>query len=465
MENVESPVIEPIRPDYIPAADYKADGLTHLENKRLWPRIWQIACRLEEIPNVGDFINYEILDDSILVTRTGPDTIKAFYNVCTHRARRLRDENRGHLEDGFRCRFHGWKFDLDGNVTYIHNSSDWHGCPEFNKEGLKLGEVKVDTWGGWVWIHQDPDAESLRDWLGEIPDHLDPLGLEGCRRLWWKTLIAPVNWKVVIEAFNEGYHSFATHHSGINYQVLKSPGRAAGRHGMFWSETSGFSQFRPGGVGEWQSAKTIQENLLANTSWIHESLFALTLDPSRSAAERLMAEYGDETDPTVIYGKYFDLIREETEKRGAIWPETLTREALARLGTDWHFFPNTICLPSPDGALWYRLRPNGNDPDSCIFDIWSFGRFAPGAEPEVKQEIFEGFEAFRGQCRFLEEDFENMAAVHQGMKSTGWRGARTNPVQEAQIVNFHRSMRDFLAADDVSTAAAVPDFAVGETAR
>lgn len=453
MESSDKPTIEPIRADYIPASDYTAPGLAALENQRLWPRIWQIVCRLEEIPNVGDFVNYEILDESILVTRTAPGSIKGFYNVCMHRARRLRDDASGNLDNGFYCRFHGWKYDLDGKVTYIHNSADWQGCPQFNRDGLTLGQVKVDTWGGWVWINQDPDAESLQSWLGEIPAHLDPLGLEDCRRLWWKTIIAPVNWKVVIEAFNEGYHSFATHHSGINYQVLKSPGRAAGRHGMFWSETSGFSQYRPGGVGEWKSATSIQENLLANTSWVHETLFALTLDPSRSAAERLLAEHGDETDPMIIYGKFFDLIREETEKRGAVWPETLTREAMAKLGTDWHIFPNTICLPSADGALWYRLRPNGDDPDSCIFDIWSLGRFAPGAEPQISQEIFAGFEAFRGQCAFLEEDFENMVAVHKGMKSAGWKGARTNPVQEAQIVNFHKSLREFLGLADSASIA------------
>jgi phenylpropionate dioxygenase-like ring-hydroxylating dioxygenase large terminal subunit len=438
-----APADEPIRADYIPAADYRDEDITRLEKTRLWPRVWQIACRMEEIPNVGDFVNYEIFDESILVVRTGADSFRAFYNVCMHRGRRLRDEPNGRLS-GFYCRFHGWKYDLEGKVTYIHSPEDWANCPTFKKEELSLAQVKVDTWGGWVWINQDPDAIPLRDWLGEVAEALDPFGLEDCRRLWWKTIIAPVNWKVVVEAFNEGYHSFATHNSGINYWAVKSPGRASGPHGMFWSEVQGMSQYRPGGVGEWIETKSLQENLLVNMVWQHETLFALTLDPSRAAAERLMAEYGDETDPAKIIIKFNELVREETEKRGAKWPETLTLEAQAKAGTDWHMFPNTICLPSQDGALWYRLRPNGDDPNSCIFDIWSLGRFAPGAEPKVEREVSHGFEAFKGQCFFLEEDFGNMVAVHKGMKSAGWKGARTNPVQEGQIVNFHKTLREYL---------------------
>jgi hypothetical protein len=62
-------------------------------------------------------------------------------------------------------------------------------------------------------------------------------------------------------------------------------------------------------------------------------------------------------------------------------------------------------LPTFDGALWYRMRPHGDDVDSSLVDIWSLGRFPAGAAPVVQQEVFHGFEAFRGQCEFLEEDF------------------------------------------------------------
>jgi phenylpropionate dioxygenase-like ring-hydroxylating dioxygenase large terminal subunit len=441
----ESPTLEfrprEIRPDFIPAENY-SDAVARLEKERLWPRVWQMACRLEEIPNVGDYIVYKICDDSIVVLRAAADEIKAYYNVCPHRGRKLRDDDAGHISN-FYCRYHGWKFDLQGQSTYIHGEEDWAGCASFSRDEIKLGTVKTDTWGGWVWINQDPESSSLRDYLGEVATRLDPFGFEDCRRAWWKTIIAPVNWKVVAEAFNEGYHAFATHHSGMNYGGVRQPGRASGIHGMFWGESRELGEYKDG-AHEWRQAKTLQEYLYAHNTFLDRTLHALVLEPTLAACERMVREIPDETDPAVVVAKLFQFQREETEKRGAKWPQDLTLQAFHEAGTDWHIFPHSICLPSVDGALWYRLRPNGDDPNSCVFDIWCLGRWAPGKEPVVKHEVYDGFEAFRGQCAFLEEDFANMEAVNEGMKIRGFDGSRANPVQEIQIVNFHRAIRDYI---------------------
>ena len=74
-----------IRPDFLPKDAYLSAEFTRLENERLWPKVWQIACRLEEIPKVGDYVTYEVAGESIIVIRTTKDTIKSFYNVCQHR--------------------------------------------------------------------------------------------------------------------------------------------------------------------------------------------------------------------------------------------------------------------------------------------------------------------------------------------------------------------------------------------
>lgn len=446
MNSVNStPKMGAVSPDYIPAGDYKNETLEGRERHGLWPRVWQIVCRIEELPEVGSFVNYEIGEESIIVIRTGPEVIRAFYNVCQHRGRRLCDEERGRLK-GFYCRFHGWRYDLEGKLFHVHDREDWNGSAGFDERELGLKQVRVALWGGWVWINQDASAEPLSAYLGEVADALQPFEFENCRRLWWKTIIAPVNWKVVIEAFIEGYHTFATHHSGINYRDAKHLGRPAGRHGMFWIEPRGFGEYR-NEAGQWQAPASLQEFIHVNNVWLHKTLGAIVLDPALAASERLLEEFGDEQDPAVIAEKLLELQKQETEKRGAKWPRGLTLESLAKGGADWHIFPNTICLPSGDGALWYRVRPNGTDGNSCIFDIWSLGRFAPGAEPEVEQKRFIDFEAFEGEGPFLEEDFKNMVAVHKGMKSAGWSGARTNPLQEAQIANFHVTLREYWGAD------------------
>src|SRR5262245_10395250 len=73
----------------VPGARYTSREFFDLEMERLWPRVWQIACREEEVPNSGDYFEYTIGDQSILVVRQDTDTIKAFFNACPHRGTRL----------------------------------------------------------------------------------------------------------------------------------------------------------------------------------------------------------------------------------------------------------------------------------------------------------------------------------------------------------------------------------------
>lgn len=83
-----------VRRDFVRVSDYSPE-FHRLEMERVWPKVWQVACRLEEIAEVGDYVNYEIGRESILVVRSTQDKIRAFYNVCPHRGRRLRDDERG----------------------------------------------------------------------------------------------------------------------------------------------------------------------------------------------------------------------------------------------------------------------------------------------------------------------------------------------------------------------------------
>src|SRR6185369_15492787 len=182
---------------------------------------------------------------------------------------------------------------------------------------------------------------------------------------------------------------------------------------MLYGEPGPFTEYKAAD-GRWVTPQSLQENLWANFTHLGRTLGAMTLAPGMAAYERLRA-LPEDTAIDVVLDKLFAFHREEMETRGIVWPEGLTLETWAAGGLDWHVFPNSIVLPTFDGALWYRMRPNGDDVDSSIVDIWSLGRFAPGAEPVVAQEIFDGFEAFQGQCAFLEEDFSNIEAVNRGM--------------------------------------------------
>lgn len=429
---------------------YRGAAIGALERERLWPRVWQMACREAELAAPGDFVVYEILDDSILIVRTGPapDDVAAMYNVCQHRGRRLRDEPRGRIGKAIHCRFHGWQYAPTGELVHVHFEDDWKGCPTFDKAKLGLPRVRVGRWGGWIWIHQRPDAEPLEEWLGEVPRFLDPFAPETMRPLWWKTIIAPANWKILVEAFIEAYHAGSTHLSGINYRNARVPGLTFGRHGMLYGEPGPFTEYKAAD-GRWVTPRSLQENMWANFTHLGRTIGAMTLAPGMAAYERLRA-LPEDTSVDVVMEKLFEYHRDEMAKRGIPWPERLTIETWAAGGLDWHVFPNSIVLPTIDGALWYRMRPHRDDAARSIVDIWSLGRFAPGAEPQVEQEIFDGFEAFRGQCEFLEEDFSNIEAVQRGVKSHGFSGITPNPVQEASVAHFQETLRAYLRSDDES---------------
>ena len=105
-------------PDRVPKERYVDPDFYQMEVELLWPRVWQMACRLEEIPEPHDFVEYEFLDQSIIVLRTDDMGVRAFQNACRHRGVKV-VEGRGTCENGFTCPFHGWCYGLDGMNTFV----------------------------------------------------------------------------------------------------------------------------------------------------------------------------------------------------------------------------------------------------------------------------------------------------------------------------------------------------------
>jgi len=164
---------------------YTSVEYARAEGHKLWSKVWQHAGRVEEIPNVGDYITYDIGEDSILIVRAAPDKIKAFYNVCSHRGRQLVDAPQSaHSACGrkkrFVCGYHGWTYDTDGKCVQMLDKQDWKGA--LTEARTHLNEVKVDTWAGWVWINMDPNCQSLHDYLEPAASLvLDPFEFEKMR--------------------------------------------------------------------------------------------------------------------------------------------------------------------------------------------------------------------------------------------------------------------------------------------
>jgi nitrite reductase/ring-hydroxylating ferredoxin subunit len=430
------------KPVVIPIEAYVSEAYARAENEKLWAKVWQTACRLEEIPRVGDYVTYDILDESIIVVRTAPDKIAAYYNVCQHRGRRL-TEGCGHTQR-FVCRFHGWSWNLKGENTFVLDPQDWGKC--LTPDNLHLKEVKVDTWGGWAWINMDPDSESLKDYLEPAVSMLNPFELEKMRYRWRKWLYFPSNWKVALEAFNESYHTDASHPQIARYGSVAYWCRA--EHHCAWHGAAGArdQHVRGGVAGLGGIRANVDQDPRVAAAEIHselvDTLDAVTTQTYVRAAKRLVEELPPGTPADVVGAHLLESAARDDAARGVVWPK-VDPALWAASGHDWHVFPNLVFLFGLTFALCYRARPNGYNPDSCIFEVCALERFPEGQEPKTEWE-FTPDPTEESWRKVLFQDFSNMPYVQKGIKSRGFRGPRPSPVQELSVIHFHRLLAQYM---------------------
>jgi nitrite reductase/ring-hydroxylating ferredoxin subunit len=424
----------------IPVEAYTSADYARAENDKLWSKVWQIACREEELKAVGDYVTYDILNESILIVRSAENSISAFYNVCPHRGRRI-TSGCGHA-NRLHCRFHGWGWNINGKNTYVLDGEDWGN--KLTPERIDLKPVKVDTWGGWVWINMAPDSVSLGEFLEPAYSMLGEFKFERMRYRWRQWLYFPCNWKTALESFIESFHVDGTHPQllqwGSNRWWCKTGGLHAW-HGI----GEGRGGTAKGGAGsmavgaeEGQDPRVTMAELF-NELWDTVGTSTLTVV---KAADRLVDELPEGTPPDAVAGHLMQSAAMADAARGVFWPQ-MDPEHYAACGLDWHIFPNSAILPGITYSLCYRARPNGYDPDSCIFEVYILEHFPEGEEP-VTEWAYEPDPTEEKWKLILSQDFLNIAEIQKGMKSRGYAGAMPSPHQELPIIHFHRNLARYM---------------------
>ena len=209
----------------VPAEWYLDPERYEQERKHVLAPNWQIICRSSEVPNPGDFITWEGQGELIVVTRRKDGGLSGFHNVCQHRGAKIVLEDSG-CARRFNCRWHNWTYDAEGTVVGIPDREDFR--PE-DIEGIAAPAVELDEWGGWVWaVLAGPGvAPPLTEWLGaDITTDLGAYQMENMVLVAKATWDVPVNWKVIVDAFNENYHAPALHSFNTTLQDAKD-GREA----------------------------------------------------------------------------------------------------------------------------------------------------------------------------------------------------------------------------------------------
>ncbi len=420
----------------IPRARYTSAEFATLEFERLWSRVWQVACREEEIAEVGEFCEYLLGDQSILVVRSGPDTVRAFHNTCLHRGTRLAD-GAGRFQDScIRCRYHAWRYDLDGKLVEVVDRDEFEPMP--TDAGLK--PVQVDRWGGFVWVSLDPGAPPLLEYLDPLPALLAPYQLHRLRMRTYLSTVLPANWKVAVDAFNEGYHVQGTHPQilpwtddvSLDYEPL-------GIHSHYGRLPNARRQLRPSprlglSEGEYDEGEILESFI--------RGLGGLFYKDERALVEEIRAT---PQDGATMLSRYQKGRRALLAARGVAVEEFADNQLTS--ANDVYFFPNMVGPIYPGIAIVFRVRPNGIAPDSCIKDTWFLEWPQEGDIPKRAQRRFYPDWTERDWGEITNQDYANMGHVQTGMTSRGGPGLRLNRRQEVNIMHMHRVIDRYLTAE------------------
>jgi phenylpropionate dioxygenase-like ring-hydroxylating dioxygenase large terminal subunit len=416
----------------IPVDRYIDREFHELEKERLWPFVWQMACREEEIPNVGDSYVYDIVDTSILVIRTKPDVIKAYYNVCQHQGRVLRDTG-GQVGNEIRCPFHGFCWNLDGSLKRVPSRWDY---PTVRRETFSLKDVRAETWGGFVFINMDLNAEPLLDYLEGLDEHFERYPLED-RYIAVHTLkMLRCNWKTAQDAFMEAYHTIATHP-----QILAATGDELGQYDPFKSFSRAISITGiPSPSLKWSPTESEMAAVSFNSA-----------DPAGPGGEGLVPE-----------GWTF-----------RAWGAKLARDALrpvigdqaddlcdSELMDAFYFtvFPNFHPWGSYNRIV-YRFRPNGDDHETSIMETYLLEPFIGQRPPPAPIHFLDFDETHLDAPElgplasiFYQDEF-NMPSVQKGMhtlRKVKPSGVTLGVYQYGKIRHFHNIYEELLQVEKES---------------
>jgi phenylpropionate dioxygenase-like ring-hydroxylating dioxygenase large terminal subunit len=370
----------------IPAGRYTSDEFWELERAHLWPRVWVIAGRAEDIANPGDYFTFDDLGMPVIVVRGTDGQVRSFYNTCQHRGAPVVRDERGTART-LRCQYHSWTYDIDdGSLLRVPDQRDF---VDLDISTRCLPTLRCEIWDNWIFLNQDHDAPSLLDWLGPIPEQLAELSGPALRTVARRSEVVPCNWKVTAEAFLEVYH-FRHIHSRGGDSHLDNRGAAMGLLPNGCSRmVTPFSKasYAPLGMSDWDD-------------WIH-------------------IEYPGFVDIETVN----DMVR-CTSAAYSIFPNLIT--PIAAYGfpfiTFWPIDQRTTRID------WTHYAPIDFDP--------------AGGLPPVWQKRMDNFDLI------MAEDFQNMAPMQRSLESPAMSGMPIN-YQERRIWHFNEQIDRMIGIDRV----------------
>ncbi len=194
----------PVSRQGLPAWTYNNAELTQLEIDQVFLRHWLFVCHVSEIPKRGDYQCLSMGNERAVVVRDEEDQIRAFRNMCRHRASRVVADEKGHCGKSFICPFHGWSYNLDGSLKNIPRSDSF---PQIDRQELGLKTLDCEVWHGLIFIRFGGSGLSVAEQFTEAEEEIGLYRIDEMQSL-GRTYDIDFNldWKAVLDVDNEGYH-------------------------------------------------------------------------------------------------------------------------------------------------------------------------------------------------------------------------------------------------------------------
>jgi phenylpropionate dioxygenase-like ring-hydroxylating dioxygenase large terminal subunit len=408
----------------IPYSRYFDPAFFDAEMRHMWAKTWQWACRLEQIPESGDYVVYDIGRWSVLVVRGNDGEVRAFHNSCMHRGTSFRPAGDIGTTQSWRCPYHGWTYSLDGKLQVVPCRWDF---PQVD-QGFDLKPVRCELWGGFAFINLDPDAPPLAEFLAPLPEHLrDGWDLSQRHVCLHIEKELPGNWKAAIEAFLEAYHVVETH---ADYLPVVADANA--QYDVWGPHVSRF----------------------VHTQGIPSPHYEVPQTQQQILDRMVVAPPGT----TVPEGRTARSVAADVLKRtlGEAWGVPLDHYTVSEMmdSIEYFLFPNACLFPGVTLPMVYRFRPVGEDASKAIFDLLflqplAAGQAAPRAPDPVRIGVDESFMSVAGMNRTLahiyDQDTTNLKLQWQGVRASAKEGQTLGRYQEIRIRHLHRTIDEYLA--------------------
>lgn len=191
----------------LPGWCYTNPELYDLECQELFRSHWQLACHIADVPQPGNYVSFDIVGERALIIRDREGVVRAFHNLCRHRASRVVAGEQGSCPGVITCPFHAWTYELNGR---LRNPAQPKSFPPLDKDEWGLKPIEMEIWHGFVFVRFQPGPQpSVADIMGRFEDEVaphDPTNLVAVEGALGSMEAAPVNWKSVRDVDNEGYH-------------------------------------------------------------------------------------------------------------------------------------------------------------------------------------------------------------------------------------------------------------------